>query len=65
VVVPPFDIRIGRCAVICDPWGNRLVVLDMSKGPLVTDADGNVIDADHQAGHPGTAQSLSTARTSP
>jgi predicted enzyme related to lactoylglutathione lyase len=21
VVVPPFDIRIGRCAVIQDPWG--------------------------------------------
>jgi predicted enzyme related to lactoylglutathione lyase len=43
VVVPPFDIQIGRCAVVADPWGNRLVVLDMSKGRLVTDADGNVI----------------------
>jgi predicted enzyme related to lactoylglutathione lyase len=33
VVVPPFDIEIGRCAVVEDPWGNRLVLLDMSKGP--------------------------------
>ncbi|HVC34595.1 MAG TPA: VOC family protein [Chloroflexota bacterium] len=45
VDVPPFDIRIGRCVVVEDPWGNRLVLLDMSKGPLVTDASGNVADA--------------------
>lgn len=43
VVVPPFDIRIGRCAVIQDPWGNQFTVLDMSKGALVTDSDGNVV----------------------
>ena len=39
----PFDIQIGRCAVVQDPWGNHLVLLDMSKGALHTDADGNVI----------------------
>ena len=43
IVVPPFDIRIGRCAVVQDPWGNGLILLDMSKGPLVTDAHGNVL----------------------
>ena len=43
VVVPPFDIQIGRCVVLEDPWGNPLVLLDMSKGPLKTDADGNVM----------------------
>ena len=43
VEVPPFDIPIGRCAVIADPWGNRLVLLDMSRGPLKTDAEGNVV----------------------
>ena len=43
VVVRPFDIRIGRCAVVEDPWGNRLVLLDVSKGLLVTDEDGNVV----------------------
>ncbi len=37
VTVQPFDIQIGRCAVVADPWGNRLVLLDMSKGRLVTD----------------------------
>ena len=43
VVVPPFDIQIGRCVVVRDPWGTSLVLLDTSKGLLATDADGNVI----------------------
>jgi predicted enzyme related to lactoylglutathione lyase len=43
VVVPPFDIQIGRCVVVEDPWGNPLVLLDTSKGLLATDADGNAI----------------------
>ena len=43
VIVPPFEIQIGRCVVLEDPWGNPLVLLDMSKGSLKTDADGNVI----------------------
>src|SRR5688500_2169086 len=34
VIVPPFDIQIGRCAVLKDPWGNPLVLLDTSKGLL-------------------------------
>ena len=40
----PFDIRIGRCAVVRDPWGNTLTMLDMSKGALRPDAEGNIID---------------------
>ena len=43
IVVPPFDIQIGRCAVVEDPWGNRLVLLDSTKGLLVTDDEGHVI----------------------
>ena len=43
VVVEPFDIQIGRCVVVEDAWGNRLVLLDMSKGRLATDTDGNVV----------------------
>lgn len=43
VLVPPFDIQIGRCVVLADPWGNPLVLLDTSKGLLKTDPDGNVI----------------------
>lgn len=43
VVVQPFDIRIGRCVVVKDPWGNELVLLDNSKGRLVTDEGYNVV----------------------
>ena len=43
VIAGPFDIRIGRCVVVRDPWGNPLVLLDTSKGLLVTDEEGNVI----------------------
>ena len=43
IAVSPFDIPIGRCAVVEDPWGNRLVLLDMRRGPLKTDGSGNVI----------------------
>jgi len=43
LVAGPFEIRIGLCAVIEDPWQNRLVILDASKGSLRTDAEGNVI----------------------
>ena len=43
VVVQPFEILIGRCVVVEDPWGNRLVLLDMSRGALATDEHGNVL----------------------
>ncbi len=52
VVRPPFDIPIGRCAVVRDPWGNSLVLLDMSKGPLRVDRNGNVVDGSAQASIP-------------
>jgi predicted enzyme related to lactoylglutathione lyase len=43
IIVPPFDIQIGSCVVVQDPWENPLVLLDTSKGLLATDADGNVV----------------------
>jgi len=43
ILVPPFDIQIGRCVVVADPWGNPLVLLDTSKGLLITDDTGNII----------------------
>ncbi len=43
IIVPPFDIQIGRCAVVQDPWENQFVILDTSKGLLATDSEGNVI----------------------
>jgi predicted enzyme related to lactoylglutathione lyase len=33
VIEPPFDIAIGKCAVIRDPFGTILPILDMTKGP--------------------------------
>lgn len=41
-IEPPFDIAIGRCARVRDPFGNELVILDQSKGALATDAEGRV-----------------------
>ena len=32
ILVEPFDITIGKCAVIQDPFGTRLCILDMTKG---------------------------------
>ncbi len=43
VIVPPFYIQIGRCVLVADPWGNPLVLLDTSKGLLLTDEAGNII----------------------
>jgi lactoylglutathione lyase len=56
LLVGPFDISIGRCAVVQDQWANRLVLLDHGKGRLLTDATGRVrVDA---AGKPETQASL-------
>ena len=43
LITGPFEIRIGLCAVLQDPWGNRLVVLDTSKGKLEVDPIGNIV----------------------
>jgi lactoylglutathione lyase len=32
ILVAPFDITIGKCAVIRDPFGTRLCILDTTKG---------------------------------
>lgn len=36
IIKGPFDILIGKCAVIQDPFGTPLCILDMTKGPLVS-----------------------------
>lgn len=43
VIKGPFDIAIGKCAVIEDPWNNRMVILDSTKGTFITDKDGNIL----------------------
>ncbi len=42
VIVPPFDIQIGRCVVVEDRWDNRMVLVDSTKGLLRTDDEGRV-----------------------
>ena len=32
ILAAPFDITIGKCAVIRDPFGTRLCILDITKG---------------------------------
>jgi catechol 2,3-dioxygenase-like lactoylglutathione lyase family enzyme len=34
ILVEPFEIAIGQCAAVADPFGNTLYLLDMTKGPL-------------------------------
>lgn len=43
IVSGPFDIKIGKCAVIKDPWNNQYVILDSTKGTFITDDNGNII----------------------
>ena len=42
VLAGPMDIPIGRLAVVEDPFGNRLVLLDSTKGTYDTDESGAV-----------------------
>lgn len=44
VIEEPFDIAVGKCAVVLDPFGNKLVLLDLSKRLLKTDSDRNVME---------------------
>jgi hypothetical protein len=56
VISEPFDIPVGRVAVVADPFENVLVLLDLSKGCYTTDEQGMVtgvseVRAAHAAGH--------------
>jgi predicted enzyme related to lactoylglutathione lyase len=42
VRVRAMDIPVGRVAVVADPFGNALTIVDLSKGRYRTDADGKV-----------------------
>ncbi|WP_037029236.1 VOC family protein [Psychrilyobacter atlanticus] len=43
IICGPFDIKIGKCAVVKDPWGNQYVILDATKGIFITDGEGNIV----------------------
>ncbi|MDQ3879985.1 MAG: bleomycin resistance protein [Chloroflexota bacterium] len=36
IVAEPFEIPVGRVAVVRDPFGNALVLVDLSKGAYAT-----------------------------
>lgn len=38
----PFNIDIGKCAVVSDPWGNKYCLLDTTNGTYDTDSEGMV-----------------------
>ena len=40
VISPPSDIPVGRLAIVADPFGNVLILLDLSKGRYVVDDAG-------------------------
>jgi predicted enzyme related to lactoylglutathione lyase len=52
VLEGPVDIPVGALAVVADPFGNRLVLLDLHKGTYVTDADGHVAGVSPPPGPP-------------
>jgi len=43
ILTGPFEIPIGKCVIVKDPWGNKLILLDTSKGIFKTDSEGKVI----------------------
>ena len=49
VLAEPSDIPVGRVAVVADPFGNRLVLLDLSKGSYTTDADRTVTGVERRS----------------
>ena len=42
----PREIPVGRVVAVADPFGNSLVLLDLSKGRYRTDASGGVTGVD-------------------
>ena len=53
LVQPPFDLPVGRAAVVRDPFGNPLVLVDLSKGRYTTSPTGDVTGIRPPAPNPG------------
>jgi predicted enzyme related to lactoylglutathione lyase len=43
ILAPAFDVPVGRIAVVADPFGNTLVLIDLSRGTYRTRPDGTVV----------------------
>lgn len=46
MISPPADIPVGRVAVVDDPFGNQLILVDLRRGRYRTDHSGAVIGID-------------------
>ena len=42
IVLAPEDIPVGKVAIVKDPFGNTLTLIDLSKGTYTTNASGDV-----------------------
>lgn len=42
VVLEPEDLPVGKVAVVTDPFGNKLTLVDLSRGLYQTDTSGTV-----------------------
>ena len=50
VLSGPVDIPVGRAAIVQDPFGNPLALVDLSKGLYTTTPDGTVTDVRRTTG---------------
>lgn len=48
VLLGPEDIPVGKVAIVEDPFGNRLTLVDLSKGSYETDESGRVVGVNPQ-----------------
>jgi predicted enzyme related to lactoylglutathione lyase len=42
MIAGPLEIPVGQVAIVADPFGNTLILVDLSKGTYVTDDAGRV-----------------------
>jgi lactoylglutathione lyase len=43
IIIEPFDIEIGKCEIIEDPFGNQMTILDSTKGLFMTNQNDEVV----------------------
>jgi catechol 2,3-dioxygenase-like lactoylglutathione lyase family enzyme len=43
ILVEPEDLDVGKVAVVSDPFGNKLTIVDLTKGLYQVDSEGSVV----------------------
>ena len=56
-IAGPIEIPVGQVMIVADPFGNELVLVDMSRGLYVTDAGGRVTGVAGTPANPETPAS--------